>query len=79
MTVRAKFKVDSIEHFKSGTETLFNVKLSAVYGNGDPNHENTKFFRWTPSASIQLGTVNPAAAEQFELGKEFYVDFSKAE
>lgn len=54
------------------------MKFSPVYGNGDPNHENTKFWRATPSGSLELGTVNKEAWEQFELGKEYYLDFSPA-
>lgn len=78
MSVRAKFKVDSIERSSYGSEELQTIKLSPVYGNGDPNHENTKFFRYTPSGHIHLGTVNPAAGNQFELGKEYYIDFTPA-
>lgn len=52
--------------------------LSPVYGNGDPNHENTKFWNASPSGEIKLGTVNPEAWSQFELGKEYYVDFTPA-
>lgn len=55
------------------------IGLAPVYGNGDPNHENTKFWQASPSGQIQLGTVNLAAAQQFELGAEYYVDFTKAE
>ena len=54
------------------------VALSPVYGSGDPNHENTKFWLASPSGSIQLGCVNLAAAEAFELGGEYYVDFTPA-
>ncbi len=39
--------------------------------------ENKKFFRYTPSGQISIGTLNPAAWQQFELGKEYYVDFIK--
>lgn len=55
------------------------LKFSPVYGNGDPTHENTKFWNASPSGSITLGTVNPAAWEQFDMGKEYYLDFTEAE
>jgi hypothetical protein len=58
---------------------LRTLKLSPVYGNGDPEHENTKFWQYSPSGSISLGTVNPAAWEQFEMGKEYYIDFTPAD
>lgn len=44
----------------------------------DKNPENKAFWEASPSGSIQLGTVNPGAWEQFELGKSYYVDFSEA-
>jgi hypothetical protein len=54
------------------------IELSPVYGNGDPNHENTKFWQSSPSGKIELGTINLDAAEAFELGKDYYVDFTRA-
>lgn len=68
----------SIDYTKPEPIELRSVKLSPVYGNGDPNHENTKFWNASPSGSIELGTVNPGAWEQFEIGKEYYVDFTPA-
>jgi len=72
MTVRAKFKVVSITETEGGLKT---ANLSAV-SSGSP--ENAEFFKWTPSASISLSTMNPAAAAQFTPGKQFYVDFIEA-
>jgi hypothetical protein len=54
------------------------VRMSPVYANNDPNHENSKFWDASPSGGLTLGTINPAAWEQFELGKEYYLDFTKA-
>lgn len=80
MSVRAKFKVDSIERQKWGDGTeVHTIKLSAVYGKNDPNHENTKFWKATPSGSIQLGCANPEATKLFDLGREYYIDFSPAD
>jgi hypothetical protein len=99
MSVRAKFKVDSIERTRSSAAKrdeagapvkdergnyvyvpieMQTVKLSPVYANGDPNHENSKFWAATPSGSITLGTVNADAVRPFDLGKEFYIDFTEA-
>lgn len=88
MSVRVKFKVDNIgrQHasvhnpvtgkYEPGeTQT---VNLSPVYGNGDPAHENTKFYAATPCGSINLSTINKAAGVYFELGQEYYIDFTKA-
>lgn len=88
--VRAKFKVDSYETSLSRvkidpkgnwdeknmqTVELRTVKLSVV-GNSSP--ENEKFWTFTPSGSITLSTINPEAWKGFELGKEYYVDFTQA-
>lgn len=71
MSVRAKFKVHNVDRGQYGTT----VKMSPVY-TGSP--ENEQFFRATPGGEVALYTVNEAAGEQFELGDEFYVDFTLA-
>jgi hypothetical protein len=94
MAVRAKFKVAEFKsHLQDklidpkggyGAENVEKVEirtivLNPVYGNGDPEHENTKFWNASPSGRIELGTVNPAAWQAFELGCEYYVEFTKAD
>lgn len=79
MTVRAKFKCHAVERTKNGDEEMQTIKLNPVYANNDPEHENSKFWKYSPSGSISLGTINPAAAAYFELGGEYYIDFTKAE
>jgi hypothetical protein len=44
-----------------------------------PESENTKFWKATPSGQIALGCINPETANQFELGKEYYIDFHPAD
>jgi len=48
--------------------------FNAVYHNNDPNHENSKFWEWTPSGQLILSTVNKAVLEELEPGKEYYID-----
>jgi hypothetical protein len=95
VAVRAKFKVQRIEAMQhqrarrgedgkpnyqdAETVEMRTVVLSPVYGNGDPDHENTKFWEASPSGEIKLGTINPAAWEAFDLGREFYIDFTPAD
>ena len=96
MSVRAKFKVDSIEvinqpksmaaigsdgskSYVSVPGTVTTLKLSPVYANGDPNHENSKFWAASPGGSLALNCVNPEAVKLFEVGKEYYIDFTPAE
>ena len=79
MSVRAKFYVSEVKQSlyqsqQSGTITT--IKLMPVTSGSD---ENKEFYRWSPSGSIDLGTVNPAVVEQFHIGDEFYIDFTKAE
>ncbi len=90
MSVRAKFKVSRVEatlstkgHSENGTwivegaEELRTIVLVPVY-DPEPGSENHTFWQATPSGQIMLGTVNPAAWQQFELGEEFYIDFTPA-
>ena len=80
--VRAKFYVSKTEQSKYGyapdQKVMTTVTLSAVYSS-EEGSENKKFWDATPSGSIVLGTINPEAAEQFELGAEYYIDFTKVE
>lgn len=55
------------------------LNFTPVYANNDPKHENSKFWDASPSGSLQLGTINPEAWSQFELGKDYYLDFTPAE
>lgn len=65
MSVRAKFKCQG--------NTNGTVSLLAVT---DGSEENKAFWQYTPSGSISLTITNPAAMNQFEAGKEYYVDFT---
>ncbi len=42
------------------------------------SEENKKFFQATPGGDITFYTVNQAAFDSFEQGKEYYIDFSPA-
>ncbi|AYP28994.1 hypothetical protein AS1_14 [Marinobacter phage AS1] len=70
MSVRAKFKVETVTQDESGSR----VSLTPVTGG---SKENEKFFRFTPFGSIEMGTINKEVAKQFVPGDEFYVDFTK--
>ena len=90
--VRAKFRLDSIERSiqkyseqdESGqwvnhAREVQTLVLHPVYGNGDPNHENTKFWNASPGGELRLNCVNAQAVAQFELDREYYVDFTPAD
>lgn len=72
MSVRAKFKC--VE--KTQSEMGNKIKLQPVTSG---SKENDEFFKWTPYGSIEIGTINENAALQFEVGKQYYVDFSETE
>lgn len=78
MSVRAKFKVDSIERsmWGVGGQEFQTVKLSVVYGGSE---ENKIFWKATPAGQITLTCVNPEAVAKFKLGGEVYVDFTTVE
>ncbi len=73
MTVRAKFRC----HFIQKGEGHQVVNLSPVTEHGAD--ENAGWSKWTPSGQISMHITNPAAFEQFEQEKEYYVDFTPAE
>lgn len=73
--VRAKFKVSNITHHDGGSTSL---EMFPVYSS-DPNHENKSFSDATPSGNIKLSiSQGRPAASMFEVGKEYYVDFTPA-
>ena len=72
MSVRAKFKCTQVEKQPHGGASL---AFEAVT-QGSP--ENEEFFKFTPTGQLCLGTVNEEAIEQFEVGKEYYLDLSLA-
>ena len=83
MAVRAKFKVISIakrEHWNKNPDgsirTIDDIKLAPVTSGSE---ENKRFFNASPSGEITLGCLNPEASAQFEIGKEYYVDFTLAD
>lgn len=73
--VRAKFSCVSILEQPHDPE-LVNIQLSAV-ASADPNSENARYWKATPSGTITLGVVNRSAVSAFEVGAEYYVDFTR--
>lgn len=72
MSVVAKMCVVNKEEVSDGA---FKVVLTPVYS-GSP--ENEQFYKWTPGGMCALETVNRAAADQFEIGGEYYLTFTLA-
>ncbi|MCB1020331.1 MAG: hypothetical protein KDC27_10400 [Acidobacteria bacterium] len=71
MKVRAKFKL----HTKAEAEDGFSLTFFPVTSG---SKENEEFFRYTPSGTLNLSTVNKDAAAQFTPGAEYYLDITPA-
>ena len=67
---RAKFKC--VEEGRNENSKFF--KLNPVTTGSE---ENKQFFQYTPGGHIELNVVNENVS--FEVGKEYYVDFTKVE
>lgn len=92
MSIRCKFKVDEIKRInsskwvadpdgkngKSVPVEMRSVRMSPVYANNDPAHENSKFWSASPSGQLEFNTVNLEAVEGLDLGAEYYIDISPA-
>lgn len=58
---------------------MWTVRMSPVYGNGDPSHENTKFWSASPSGSFVMQCVSADAVRLFDIGKEYYFEITAAQ
>lgn len=79
-TVRAKFACNRVTKYKHGWGGVeqtspfhYNYEFGAVSSGSE---ENKKFFAATPSGEIKLSALRD---DLFEVGKEYYIDFSLAE
>ena len=72
MAVRAKVSCEGIEGNSVTFRTVYEPDV-------EKDTENARFTKATPWGEIRLGIDNPAALEQFEPGKSYYVDFTPAE
>ena len=71
MSVRSKVRCNA----KTGNE----VHFTTVYEPDEKKDtENARFTKATPWGDIRMGIDNPVALEQFEINKEYYVDFTPA-
>lgn len=71
MNIRAKMYCSNVEPIGNQES----VNLEAVVSGSD---ENKSFSDATPSASLRMTISNPSAQGAFEVGKEYYLDFTPA-
>lgn len=73
--VRGKFKLTEI-HQSAWAGDGRTLIFQAQYDPDSP--EDQKYAQFTPTGRIEMHVDNPAALQQFELGKAYYVDFTPA-
>ena len=69
--VRAKFVVNEVNQNEDGSSK---VSMSPVTSGTE---ENKSWSTHTPSGKLEMDITNPDAT--FEVGSEYYLDFTKAE
>lgn len=86
MTVQAKFRCTYIE------EPLYLKKAREEYPDAEHQEsrvihltaaktsdtDNVDWSKWTPAGDIQMYVTNPAAFDQFEVGKHYALTFEEA-
>jgi hypothetical protein len=85
MTIRAKFYCVSrtetlspnynYETKENETRRTYSVRFHPVTGGSE---ENKRFYASTPGGSIEMHGLTEAVGLQFELSKEYYLDFNLA-
>ena len=75
MNVRAKMKVMAITPFHSSDPNgvCGEVRLMPVF-NDSP--ENKTWSKYTPNGECRMTITNRGAIDAFELGKEYFLDFT---
>ena len=75
MTVRCKFKVDTVNLFQGSEQ----VSMSAVYGGANATKENVSFADATPTGELKFTVNNKQVFGQFKPGQSYYLDLIPAE
>lgn len=71
--IRAKFQCQSeTRHAHTEARTF---KFQAMYDDSLP--EDQRFAKYTPTGSLEIYVDNPAA--QFQVGTQYYLDFTKVD
>lgn len=73
-SVRGKFRLVEVAEL-DWNDTARKLTFQAVC-NDTP--ENKRFHKYTPTGQISMVVDNPEAMKNFQLRKEYYVDFTEA-
>ncbi|HHA1955694.1 hypothetical protein [Enterobacter ludwigii] len=74
MSVRAKFRCHFIQ--KADDNSHRTIHMSPVTADTE---ENKTWSKYTPDGQLTMHVSNPAAFDQFEQGKEYYIDIQLAQ
>ncbi len=77
VALRCKMRVERVtrDYDQTGQPMNEHVTLQAVYSN-DPESENAKWAKWTPSGKLEITINNPNAFGALTREHEFFVDFT---
>lgn len=81
-SVRCKFTVERrVEYAVPGNNVCFDVFFKPVGRKHDASMrpipcENDRFWSQTPAGEIRLGNISAEVANLFQMGKEYYLDFT---
>jgi hypothetical protein len=76
--VRAKFycgEKAEVGYLPEPANKTTKVILYPVLGESE---ENKAYWKYTPSGKLEMQMINKEAADVFEVGKEYYIDFTPA-
>jgi len=75
MIIRAKFQCTYVEDHPE-----YEQKLVTFFAVTSGSEENKSFSKYTPSGNLNMSiSYDTQASDFFEQGKEYYLNFSKAE
>lgn len=70
--VRAKFSLYSKEEI-TGQPNVYNLKFRACTQH---DRDSEQFWKYTPAGELFMQCINVDAANKFEVGKMYYLDFT---
>ena len=76
--MRAMFTVNDVLERKGADGSVMSqiVRLNPVYEN-NPDHPNYKFWKATPTGSMEMTINNPAAFDFFVSGRKYLLSFEQ--
>lgn len=78
--MRAKMRIGHVDQRNlPHSETLHFHAVAASKYPEDGSDENNTYAKFSPSGVLQLQVANPALIGKFEVGKEYYLDFTPAD